>query len=104
MRVAGLWRYPVKGMLGERLDALDVRPGGVEGDRRWLVLDVATGRRIANKRGTDPRLRACRARIAGGELAVTLADGAEVLGAEAVAEALTELLERRVVLAGHDGR
>jgi uncharacterized protein YcbX len=50
MRVAQLWRYPVKGMRGERLPALDVRAGGVEGDRRWLVIDTATGRRIANSR------------------------------------------------------
>jgi uncharacterized protein YcbX len=104
MRVLALWRYPVKGMLGERLDAVAAGAGGVDGDRRWLVIDAASGRRIANKRGTDPRLRACRARIAGGELAVTLPDGDEVSGATAVAGALTDLLQRRVVLAEHDGR
>src|SRR4051794_38675584 len=104
MRVAELWRYPVKAMLGERLAAAEGGRGGAGGDRRWLVIDAASGRRIANKRGTDPRLRACRARIAGDELAVTLPDGCEVLGAAATADALSELLERRVVLAEHDGR
>src|SRR4051794_35806851 len=104
MRVAELWRYPVKAMLGERLAAAEGGRGGAGGDRRWLVIDAASGRRIANKRGTDPRLRACRARIAGDELAVTLPDGRELLGAAASADALSELLERRVVLAEHDGR
>lgn len=103
MRVVELWRYPVKGMLGERLDSVAIGAGGVDGDRRWLVVDAATGRRIASKRGTDPRLRACRARIAGGEPAVVLPGGREALGADAVAAALTELLERRVVLSEHDG-
>jgi uncharacterized protein YcbX len=34
-RVAGLWRYPVKSMAGEALDAIDVSWDGLAGDRRW---------------------------------------------------------------------
>lgn len=37
MRVVGLWRYPVKGLLGEALDALPFDDRGVVGDRRWAV-------------------------------------------------------------------
>ena len=45
-------------------DAVAIGPRGCEGDRRWIVVDAATGERIANKRGpTDPRLRACRAEL-----------------------------------------
>ena len=98
MPVLAIWRYPVKAMLGERLDAVTIGPGGCEGDRRFAVIDAASGRRIANKRGpTDPRLRACRASLADGELRVTLPDGAVAAGGE-VADALSGLLGRRVRL------
>ena len=33
MYVAELWRYPVKSLKGERLDAVEVRADGVAGDR-----------------------------------------------------------------------
>ena len=97
MTVLAIWRYPVKAMLGEALDAVDIGPGGPAGDRRFLVIDVATGARIASKRGlTDPRLRACRAEL-GPPLRVTLPDGHVVAGDE-IAAALSDLLERRVRL------
>ena len=106
MGVLALWRYPVKAMLGQLLDAVEIGPGGCTGDRRWIVVDARTGERIANKRGpTDPRLRACRASLGeNGELRVTLPDGAVLEGAE-IAAALSELLERPVRLesgAHHD--
>jgi MOSC domain-containing protein len=37
-RVAGLWRYPVKSMAGEPLDAADVSWHGLAGDRRWAFI------------------------------------------------------------------
>jgi uncharacterized protein len=106
--VVAIWRYPVKAMLGERLDAALIGPGGCDGDRRFVVVDCATGRRIANKRGpTDPRLRACRAELlAGGDgglpLRVTLPDGAALEG-DAIEDGLSALLERRVRLAVAEG-
>jgi len=106
MGVLAIWRYPVKAMLGEVLEAVDVASGGFEGDRRWVVSDVETGERIANKRGpTDAGLRACRARLdAQGRLVVTLPDGAtEVTGVQAVAAALSDLLGREVELVEHAG-
>jgi hypothetical protein len=42
--VAALWRYPVKSMQGEELNAADVMPGGLLGDRQFAVLDPATGK------------------------------------------------------------
>ena len=30
--IGGLWRFPVKSMLGEELEAVDVSEGGVVGD------------------------------------------------------------------------
>lgn len=37
-RVVGLWRYPVKSMGAERLDAADVSWHGLAGDRRWAFV------------------------------------------------------------------
>ena len=37
-RIAGLWRYPVKSMAAEPLDAADVYWHGVPGDRRWAFV------------------------------------------------------------------
>ena len=107
MGVLAIWRYPVKAMLGELLDAVVIGARGCEGDRRWIVVDATTGEPIANKRGpTDPRLRASRAELLDGSdehppLRVTLPDGSALEGAELEA-ALSELLERRVRLERSD--
>lgn len=37
-RVAGLWRYPVKSMAHEALEAVDVSWHGLAGDRRWAFV------------------------------------------------------------------
>ena len=37
-RVVGLWRYPVKSMRGEALEAVDVGWHGLAGDRRWAFI------------------------------------------------------------------
>jgi uncharacterized protein YcbX len=106
--VLAIWRYPVKAMLGELLEAVEVGSGGCEGDRRWVVTDADTGERIANKRGpTDPGLRACRAQLldepgSAPPLKVTLPDGTEVVGT-AIETALSDLLGRRVVLREFEG-
>jgi uncharacterized protein YcbX len=46
-RVAELWRYPVKSMLGERRYQLPITTRGALGDRAWALRETATGR-IAN--------------------------------------------------------
>jgi uncharacterized protein YcbX len=43
-RVSALWRYPVKSMLGEQLERLQVDGRGVCGDRAWALWDHATAR------------------------------------------------------------
>lgn len=76
-RLAQLWRYPVKSMLGERLPAADVGPAGVAGDRRLALRHRDTGRVASAK---HPRLwrdlltlRASGA--APDEVRITLPDG-----------------------------
>jgi len=53
--VATLWRYPVKSMQGEKLNAADITPGGLLGDRRFAVVDSATaGQALPAVRVTMP--------------------------------------------------
>ncbi len=53
-RVAALWRYPVKSMAAEPLDAVDVSWNGLAGDRRWaFVRDGMDAQRLPL--ADDPR-------------------------------------------------
>ncbi|MGH2985245.1 MAG: MOSC N-terminal beta barrel domain-containing protein, partial [Solirubrobacterales bacterium] len=48
MRVAELWRYPVKGLRGEALERVEIAADGIPGDRALRVADgrgTVTGRR-----------------------------------------------------------
>jgi uncharacterized protein YcbX len=43
-RVVGIWRYPVKSMMGEELNATAVTDRGLLGDRAFALVDVETGK------------------------------------------------------------
>jgi len=43
MDLAQLWRYPVKSMIGERVDRVEISSLGILGDRRWAVRDEVRG-------------------------------------------------------------
>jgi uncharacterized protein YcbX len=75
MRVAELWRYPVKSLQGERLDSVAVTAEGLEGDRRFAIHDTQTGLGLTARR--EPRLLFASARMIDGdrEVEVTLPDG-----------------------------
>ncbi len=47
--LVALWRYPVKSMLGEELDATMVSERGLRGDRAYALIDVETGRVVSAK-------------------------------------------------------
>ena len=97
MRVAELWRYPVKSLLGERLDTATVTPDGIEGDRRFAIYDVETGFGLTARR--VPELLFARARLRDdGSAEITLPDGSTVRSDEA----LCEWLGRRVTLRSSD--
>ena len=51
--LARLTRYPVKSLQGEQLDAGELRPDGVDGDRLHAFRDLATGR-IASAKQPRP--------------------------------------------------
>jgi uncharacterized protein YcbX len=74
VRVQELWRYPVKSLQGERLDAVDVGPEGLTGDRRWALFDGSTGYGLTARRVPDLLFAAARLRADGG-VEVVLPDG-----------------------------
>ena len=60
--VRGLWRFPVKSMLGEELEAVDLGEGGVVGDRAYAIVDRQTGKVASAKHAKLwPNLLKCRA-------------------------------------------
>src|SRR5258708_32399529 len=42
--VVALWRYPVKSMMGEELNASEVTEGGLLGDRAYALVDSSDGK------------------------------------------------------------
>lgn len=95
-RVSEIWRYPVKSMLGERLDEVELGLRGVTGDRAYGVLDVGRGSVLSAKR--EPSLFRCSARYAGGVLEVELPDGRVTRPGDELDRALTDLIGRPVTL------
>lgn len=90
--VAGIWRYPVKSLQGERLERTRVDEAGVEGDRRWAVRDADTGKTVTGYH--DARLLAAAAWLQGTEVRVRLPDGTEVEEGERADRALSAWLGR----------
>lgn len=42
--VVGLWRYPVKSMMGEELNATEIAARGLRGDRAYALVDGSDGK------------------------------------------------------------
>jgi uncharacterized protein YcbX len=100
-RITELWRYPVKSMLGERLDATQIGTHGVEGDRSFALIDEATGKICSAKRyDLWGNLFAFRAALLEPGLArITFPDGTEHTTDEpGIGDALSASLGRRVSL------
>jgi uncharacterized protein YcbX len=47
--VATLWRYPIKSMMGEELNASEVTERGLVGDRQFALVDRETGKIVGAK-------------------------------------------------------
>ena len=43
MQIAKMWRYPVKSMLGEEIGEIGFGASGLDGDRRFALIDDVTG-------------------------------------------------------------
>src|SRR5882762_4835264 len=86
--VVALWRYPVKSMMGEELNACGVTDRGLLGDRQFAVVDRATGKvggaKNPRKWGSFFGFRATypeppRAGARAPRVRITLPDGAQVM-------------------------
>lgn len=74
MRVAELWRFPVKSLQGEQVDTAELGPGGIRGDREYALFDVATGFGLTARREPDLLFADARCRD-DGSVEITLPDG-----------------------------
>jgi uncharacterized protein len=77
-----IWRYPVKGMGGERLAQGTIGTRGIAGDRQWALRDEARAEVQSCK--TRPALLGCSAALRAGDAGavdITLPDG-RVIGSD----------------------
>ena len=62
--IVSLWRYPVKSMLGEELNAAEVTTRGLLGDRGYALVDNADGKVASAKNPRKwPQMFDCRAAL-----------------------------------------
>ena len=76
MEVTALWRYPVKSFAGLAESSLDIAPGGPAGDRRWAVVDTATGGKVTARE--ERQLLALRARPTADGVRIEAPDGTAI--------------------------
>jgi uncharacterized protein YcbX len=94
VRVAELWRFPVKSLQGEQLGDAAVDHGGIVGDRAFALFDIDTGLGLTARRVPE-LLFASAKTVGGGERpAVVVPDGSVALDDAA----LSKWLGRRVEL------
>ena len=106
--VVSLWRYPVKSMMGEELNAAEVSERGLLGDRAYALVDRSDGKVASAKNPRKwPQMFEYRASFVdpprrGAEMPpirVTLPDGTVVTSLQPdVRESLSRVLGREVTL------
>lgn len=102
MRVAEIWSYPVKSMLGSTVPSADLDEAGIRGDRMWAVRDAATGALRGGKKLGE--LMRCSATLDGGastRARIVLPDGSDTAtDAPDIDARLSAALGAAVTLAG----
>ena len=108
--VVSLWRYPVKSMMGEELNAVEVTERGLLGDRAYALVDRPDGKVASAKNPRKwPQMFEFRAAFVGAPrpgaemppVRITLPDGTVVASDEAdVHKSLAHVLGREVTLEG----
>ena len=107
--VAGLWRFPVKSMAGERLQQAELTERGLLGDRGYALIDVQTGKVVSAKSvRLFPGVLNCRATFvepprlgaATPAVKITLPDGRSVTSDSSdIDRVLSSFFSREVTLA-----
>jgi uncharacterized protein len=106
--VVSLWRYPVKSMMGEELNAAEITGRGLLGDRAYALVDSADGKVASAKNPRKwPQLFDCRAAFVDAPrpgakvppVRITLPDGGVVTSEQSnVNQVLSRALNREVTL------
>jgi uncharacterized protein YcbX len=86
--VTGLYRFPVKSLLGESLTRAEIDARGLAGDRAWAVTDVdgklGSGKSSRRFRKMDGLLQLAATYDGDGTPVITFPDGARVSGTDPV--------------------
>jgi uncharacterized protein YcbX len=98
VRVAELWRFPVKSLQGEQLDDAAVGADGIEGDRAFAIFDLDSGLGLTARRWPELLFASARHVGVGVRPEITLPDGTVALDDDA----LCDWLGRRVALRAAD--
>ncbi len=106
--IVSLWRYPVKSMMGEELNAADLTKRGLLGDRAYALLDTSDGKVASAKNPRKwPQLFDFRAALAKAPrdhakvppVHVTLPDGTIIASDQPdIDQILSNILKREVKL------
>lgn len=100
MRLAQIWQYPVKSMVGRTVDEAEVVDTGLVGDRTWAVRDqVRGGIRGAKQLGGLMQLAAEPSEDGSGHATITFPDGSTVSTADpAASAAVSAAIDHEVTL------
>src|SRR5258708_1766187 len=107
-KIVSLWRYPIKSMMGEELNAAEITAGGLIGDRAYALVDSSDGKVASAKNPRKwPQLFEFRAALTDAPrtglkappVRIDLPDGAIVNSEQPdIHEILSKLLKREVTL------
>jgi uncharacterized protein len=103
-RIAEIWRYPVKSLAGERLDSCAITENGLEGDRRWALIDSKPnrlGKFLTIRQAAG--LMTYSARLADGSVDVLTPDGSTRRLDESLVTTFGELAGRALSLKDRAG-
>lgn len=106
LRIAELWRYPIKSVGGERIATAPLTDLGITGDRRWGIFDVETGNVLTARRAPDLLFATAVTDDDASMVSITLPDGTTTRSTDDDVDAvLSTWLERPVELraAGDEG-
>jgi uncharacterized protein YcbX len=100
--ISELWRYPMKSLGGERLQAATLSARGIPGDRGWAIYDEARAG-VTNGKRVHP-LRTCRARYTTEPVAGQAPPNAEITfpGGSTARTDASDIAQRMSALAGRD--